>query len=125
MIYPKNFYSYRYDADFIKEMTALLLISLNDLYKSVNESITENEPRIFLRKLNRSQFALVLINSENLNFATNQIKQTMLKQSSSEVSFQLLHAFRKACLIEISILTEKLGYFDKVSPFQTSLPIIP
>ena len=122
MIYPKSFYSYRYDTDFIKEMTALLLISLNDLYKSVNEAMTENEPRIFLRKLNRSQFALVLINSENLNFTTRQIKQTMLSHSCSEISFQLLHSFRKACLVEIGILTEKLGYFERSSPFQTSHP---
>ncbi len=120
MIYTKNFYSYRYNNEFINEMTALLIISLTDLYKGLNEAIIQNEPKIFIQQLTRSHFVLVLINNENLGFTASQIKKVMLERACSEISFQLLDSFRKSYSLEISRLTDKLGHFEKHTRYKTS-----
>ncbi len=122
MIYPENFYGYRYDQEFVKEMTTLLIISLTDLHESLNDAMVKNEPSIFIKKLIHSQFCLVLINNENLNFTSGQIKKIMTGRSAIEPSFQLVESFRKSCSDEICRLTEKLGYFEKFSHFKTSHP---
>ncbi|MEY4930139.1 MAG: hypothetical protein RI909_863 [Bacteroidota bacterium] len=118
MIYPDSFYSYRYDPEFVKEMTTLLISNLTDLSKSLNEAIIKNEPNLFIQQLTFSQFALVLVSNEDLSLTTYQIKKGMTENSSIEESFHLVAPFKKLCSYEINRLNQKLSHFEKFSRFK-------
>ena len=93
---------------------------LTDLYNGLNEAIFKNEPKIYNQRLNQSHFVLILINNENLITITKTIKEIMALRSSGEIDFQILSSFRKSCMQEINMLTEKLVIFERLDPYLSS-----
>jgi len=116
MIYSENFYGFNWSPDFLKEMTEMLIHGLTNLHMSLNEAIEKKEADIYIKKLMRTQFALVLVNNENLYFTSYQIKKHLLEKPASEINFQLIDSFRKICNDEIYNLTKKLDRFKKFYP---------
>ena len=116
MIHSNNLYGHEFHPGFIKEMTGLLINNLTNLYNGLNEAVIKNEPKIYNQRLNQSHFVLILINNQNLITITNTIKEIMALPSSDGIDFKILNSFRKSCMQEINMLTEKLAIFERLDP---------
>jgi hypothetical protein len=104
-----------YDPAFVKQITGLFIINIQELRDSLTHAIKTDEPAPYLQKLHKAKTTLTLISNETLLNKAEMIRQEINEKPVSHIDCRLLNSFRKTCTREIEKLSARMKFYESYS----------